>query len=90
MLIASEVDFKELIFVYEVFGNLFEVFIGCSICFCAISEEECAFFEGKSTKFADCAGFFNALDRFLKEIVDYQLRFESSLLKISINLHTLL
>jgi hypothetical protein len=53
--VASEVDFKELIFVYEVFGNLLEVFIGCSVCFCAVCEKKCAFLEGESTEFADCA-----------------------------------
>ena len=54
MLVAVYVDLVKLIFVYKVFSYVGEIFIGCSIEFSGVGEEESTFFEGKSTVILKC------------------------------------
>ena len=48
VLVAFEIDFVELVLVYEIFSYFFEVFVCCAVVFVRIGEEKGAFFERKS------------------------------------------
>ena len=50
VLVAFDIHFVELVFIYEIFGYIFQVFIGGSVEFLWICEEKAAFFEGESAE----------------------------------------
>ena len=50
MLVTFDIHFIKLVFVYEIFSYIFQIFIGSSIEFLWICEEKSTFFEGKSTE----------------------------------------